>query len=255
MVNYYFGVIMNRGLFKKKVVIAVIMLIVVASAVAVTVYFNWLKPSGFDPRGADGFVELPPPETVGTMSVEEAIQRRRSIRSYTSDPLSLQDVSQLLWAAQGITDPDRNLRAAPSAGATYPLEVYIVVGNNSVTGLADGLYRYDPYGHRLEYVLKGDFRSSLAEAALGQPWIREAPINIIIAAVYERTTGRYGERGIRYVHMEAGHAAQNLYLQATARGLGMVVVGAFHDDQIQELLRLPKDQKPLYIIPVGHAKS
>jgi len=245
---------MNRGLFKKKVAIAIIMLIVVASAVAVTVHFNWLKPSGFKPQGADGFVEPPPPETVGTVSVEEAIERR-SIRSYTSDPLSLRDVSQLLWAAQGITDPARNLRAAPSAGATYPLEVYIVVGNNSVTGLNNGLYRYDHYGHRLEHVLKGDFRSSLAEAALGQTWIKEAPINIIIAAVYERTTARYGERGIHYVYMEAGHAAQNLYLQATARGLGMVVVGAFHDNQVQELLQLPKDQKPLYIIPVGHPRS
>ena len=241
-------------LFKKKVIMAVIMS-VVASAVAVTVYFTWFKPSDFKPQWTDSFIQLPPPETLGTMSVEEAIQRRRSIRSYTSDPLSLQDVSQLLWAAQGITDSARNLRAAPSAGATYPLEVYIVVGNNSMTGLADGLYRYDPHGHRLEHVLKGDLRSSLAEAALGQTWIKEAPINIIIAAVYERTTARYGERGIRYVHMEAGHAAQNLYLQATARGLGMVVVGAFHDDQIQELLRLPTDQKPLYIIPVGHPRS
>lgn len=246
---------MNKGLFKKKVIIAVIMSIIAASAGAVTVYFTWFKPSDFKPQWTDSSIQLSPPETVGTMSVEEAIQRRRSIRSYTSDPLSLQDVSQLLWAAQGITDPARNLRAAPSAGATYPLEVYIAVGNNSVTGLADGLYRYDPYRHRLEHVLKGDLRSSLAGAALGQTWIKEAPINIIIAAVYERTTAKYSERGIRYVHMEAGHAAQNLYLQATARGLGMVVVGAFQDDQVQELLQLPKDQKPLYIIPVGRLKS
>lgn len=189
------------------------------------------------------------------MSVEEAILRRRSRRSYTDEPLSLHDISQLVWAAQGITEPATGKRAAPSAGATYPLEVYVVVGTNGVTGLADGVYRYNPVKHQLENVLKGDLRSDLADAALGQDWVREAPVNIVIAAVYERTTGRYGDRGIRYVHMEAGHVGQNLYLQAEARGLGVVVVGAFHDDQVQKLLRLPADEKPLYIIPVGHPAS
>lgn len=244
---------MNNRVFKRKKAVAVILAVVV-SAVAVTVYLTWLKPNEFEPTEVYGSVELPSPETTGTVSVEEAIQRRRSIRSYTDEPLSLQDISQLMWAAQGITDPARKFRAAPSAGATYPLEVYVVVGNNCVTALAGGLYRYDPSEHRLEYILKGDLRSSLAEAALGQSWMREAPINIVIAAVYERTTNRYGERGIRYVHMEAGHVGQNLYLQAVARGLGMVVVGAFHDDQVQGLLQLPTDQKPLYIIPIGHPK-
>jgi SagB-type dehydrogenase family enzyme len=245
---------MSNGVFGRKRAIAAILAVAV-SVVAVTVYLTWLKPTGFEPTEVHGFVELPSPETTGTMSVEEAIQRRRSIRSYTDEPLSLQDVSQLVWAAQGITDPARKFRAAPSAGATYPLEVYVVVGNNCVTGLAEGLYRYDPYEHRLEYILKGDLRSSLAEAALGQSWVREAPINIVIAAVYERTTSRYGERGIRYVHMEAGHVGQNLYLQAVARGLCMVVVGAFYDDQVQGLLQLPTDQEPLYIIPIGHPRS
>jgi len=131
----------------------------------------------------------------------------------------------------------------------------VVVGKNGVIGLTEGVYRYDPFKHRLEYLLKGDLRSELAEAALGQRWVEEAPINIVIAAVYERTTGRYGERGIRYVHMEVGHVGQNLYLQAVARGLGMVVVGAFHDGRVQELLRLPVDQRPLYIIPVGRPRS
>lgn len=232
-----------------------ITLVAVVSVMAITIYLIRLKPAEFEPAEAYGFVELPPPETAGAMSVEEAIRRRRSIRSYTDEPLSLQDISQLMWAAQGITDPAKNFRAAPSAGATYPLEVYVVVGNNCVTGLAGGLYRYEPHGHRLEHILKGDLRSSLAEAAVGQSYVREAPIDIVIAAVYERTTSRYGERGVRYVHMEAGHAAQNLYLQATARGLGMVTVGAFYDDQVQGLLQLPEDQKPLYIIPVGHPRS
>jgi len=245
---------MSNRVVKRKRAIAV-SLVVVVSVVAVTIYLTWLKSAEFEPTEAYGFVELPIPETTGTMSVEEAIQRRRSIRSYTDEPLSLQDISQLMWATQGITDPARNLRAAPSAGATYPLEVYVVAGNNCVTELAEGLYHYDPYKHQLEYILKGDLRSSLAEATLGQDWVREAPINIVITAVYERTTGRYGERGIRYVHMEVGHVGQNLYLQAVARGLGMVVVGAFHDDQVQGLLQLPKDQKPLYIIPVGHPRS
>lgn len=245
---------MSNKVIKRKEAIAVI-LVVIVSAVAVAMYLTWFKPVEFEPAEADGFVELPIPETAGIMSVEEAIQRRRSVRSYADEPLSLQDISQLMWAAQGITDPAGNLRAAPSAGATYPLEVYVVVGNNCVTELTEGLYRYDPYKHQLECILKGDLRSSLADAALGQGWVKEAPINIVITAVYERTTGRYGERGIRYVHMEAGHVGQNLYLQAVARRLGMVVVGAFHDDQVQELLQLLKDQKPLYIIPVGHPRS
>lgn len=216
-------------------------------------FLAWPRPEIISQR-AMGVVKLPNPETAGAVSVEEAIMRRRSIRSYTDEPLSLQDISQLMWAAQGITDPQRRFRAAPSAGATYPLEVYVVVGTVGVTGLASGVYRYDPFDHSLENILEGDLRSSLADAALGQRWVREAPVNIVIAAIYERTTGRYGERGIRYVHMEAGHVAQNLYLQATARGLGMVVVGAFEDDRVQKLLHLPADQRPLYIIPVGHPR-
>ena len=245
---------MNSRMFKRERTVAVIIVMTV-SAVAAIVYFTWLNPNEFKPTEVYGFVELPSPETTDTMSVEEAIQRRRSIRSYAVEPLSLQDISQLMWAAQGITDPAGNLRAAPSAGATYPLEVYVVVGRSCVIELDEGLYRYDLYKHQLEYILKDDLRSSLAEAASGQGWVREAPINVVIAAVYERTISRYGERGIRYVHMEAGHVGQNLYLLAVARGLGMVVVGAFHDDQVQGLLQLPKDQKPLYIIPIGHPRS
>ncbi|MEM2415396.1 MAG: SagB/ThcOx family dehydrogenase [Thermoproteota archaeon] len=199
-----------------------------------------------------GIVELPAPITRGTMSVEEAILKRRSIRIFLNKPLSLEDVSQLLWAAQGITDPARGLRAAPSAGATYPLEVYVVVGRNGVTSLPEGLYHYNPDKHVLEYLLEEDLRSSLADAALGQSPVREAPISIVIVAIYERTTNRYGERGIRYVHMEAGHVGQNIYLQAVARGLGTVVIGAFEDSQVQKVLKLPENQHPLYIIPVGY---
>ena len=243
---------MGKGVFERKKTVA--MIVVAAILVGLTaVYTLWPRPDE-EIFPVLGIVELPVPETTSVISVEEAIAQRRSIRSYTDDPLSLQDISQLVWSAQGITNPVRRLRAAPSAGETYPLEVYVVVGTVGVTGLVEGLYRYDPFEHRLENILRGDLRSSLAEAALGQSWVGEAPVDIVIAAVYERTTARYGERGIRYVHMEAGHAGQNLYLQATARGLGMVVVGAFYDDKVQRLLQLPKDKKPLYIIPVGHPR-
>jgi len=245
---------MGSGMFRRKRIMAVILAVIV-SAVAFTLYLTWPKPGEFKLVEMHAFVELPSPETTGTMSVEEAIWRRRSIRSFSDEPLSLQDISQLAWAAQGITDPAGKLRAAPSAGGTYPLEVYVLVSDDGVEELAEGLYRYNHSKHRLEYILKGDLRSGLAEAALGQSCVKEAPVNIVIAAVYERTTGRYGEHGTRYVHMEAGHVGQNLYLQATALRLGMVTVGAFYDDQVQELLQLPADQKPLYIIPIGHPRS
>jgi SagB-type dehydrogenase family enzyme len=242
---------MSKQIFvMKKVIIVVI--VAAVSVVAAVAYLTWFKPTELPPNEVYSFVNLPNPKTTGTMSVEQAIQQRRSIRSYANDPLSIQDISQLMFATQGITDPTERFRAAPSAGATYPLEVYVVVGNNCVEELAGGFYRYDPHKHLLVYISKGDLRSSLAEAALGQSWLKEAPINIVIAAVYERTTNRYGERGVRYVHMEAGHVGQNIYLQAIARGLGTVAVGAFHDNQVQQILQLPSDQKPLYIFPIGY---
>ncbi|GFP20905.1 hypothetical protein HKBW3S43_00375 [Candidatus Hakubella thermalkaliphila] len=182
------------------------------------------------------------------ISIEETLLKRRSVRDYTGEPLTLQEVSQLLWAAQGITDP-RGLRTAPSAGATYPLETYVVVGD--VENLAEGVYRYHLPKHELVKVLDGDLRTELAAAALGQNWVREGAINIVFTAIYERTTRRYGDRGIRYVHMELGHVGQNVHLQAVALGLGTVVIGAFRDDQVKEILNLPQDEQPLYIMPVG----
>ncbi|MEM1553796.1 MAG: SagB/ThcOx family dehydrogenase [Thermoproteota archaeon] len=229
-----------------------LLLIVLVISIALFLYFFLGRSNETVLIEARGIIELPMPITRGTMSVEEAILKRRSIRNFLNKPLSLEDVSQLLWAAQGITDPTRGLRAAPSAGATYPLEVYVVVGKNCVTGLSEGLYHYKPDRHVLEHLLEEDLRSSLADAALGQSSIREAPISIIVVAIYERTTSRYGERGIRYVHMEAGHVGQNIYLQAVARGLGTVVIGAFEDSRVQKVLKLPEDQHPLYIIPVGY---
>lgn len=193
-------------------------------------------------------LKLPEPRHDSDVSLEKALLKRRSARDYTGESLTLNEVSQLLWAAQGITDP-RGLRTAPSAGATYPLETYLVVGD--VGNVTPGVYRYDPSRHKLVMVLDGDLRADLAAAALGQSFVEEGAINIVFTAIYERTTRRYGDRGIRYVHMEAGHAAQNIYLQASALNLGTVVVGAFHDDRVREILSLPQQEQPLYIIPVG----
>ncbi len=193
-------------------------------------------------------VQLPEPRLKSKVSLEEALLKRRSIREYANLPLTLEDVSQLLWAAQGITT-EWGGRTAPSAGALYPLEVYLAVGN--VENLAAGVYKYKPERHELVKVRDDDVRGELAEAALGQNWVREAAIDIVIAAVYERTTKKYGDRGVKYTHMEAGHAAQNIYLQAAALDLGMVTIGAFYDDRVKDILGMPKNESPLYVIPVG----
>ncbi|GAB6103130.1 SagB/ThcOx family dehydrogenase [Thermococcus atlanticus] len=190
-------------------------------------------------------IKLPEPRLQGSMSLEEAIARRKSIRSYRNEPLTLEQLSQLLWAAQGVTHEKK--RSAPSAGATYPFEIYVVVGN--VRGLKPGIYRYDPFEHAIALVREGDYRKALQKAALDQAWVGNAAIDIVLVAFYERTTGYYGDRGIRYVHMEAGHIGENIYLQATALGLGTVAVGAFHDDRVAEVIGTDGD--PIYIFPVG----
>lgn len=202
-----------------------------------------------------GVFKLPEPTTTGTMSVEEAVYRRRSRREYQDKPLDVMQLSQIFWASQGITEPRYGLRASPSAGATYPLEVYAVVGEHCVKDLSAGIYRYNPKDHTCTLTASGDFRSQLSAAALSQVWVAKAPLNIAVAAVYDRTTRFYGPRGTRYVDMEVGHVGQNVYLIATAMGLGAVVVGAFHDEEVKRVLELPKEQAPLYIIPVGHPRD
>lgn len=189
------------------------------------------------------------------MSLEEAIAQRRSIRHFTSEPLSQLQLSQILWAAQGITDISEGYRAAPSAGATYPLEILVACGKKAIDEVDDGVYHYNIGNHSLTLHHAGDVRPELAQAALDQEFIYEAPVNIIICAVYRRTLTRYGDRGERYVHIEAGHAGQNIYLQATALGLATVAIGAFYDEPVREVLRLDKQYNPLYIMPVGRPAS
>jgi len=188
------------------------------------------------------------------MWLEEAIAGRRSVRDFTPEPISQLQLSQILWSAQGITDTSWKYRAVPSAGATYPLEIFVVCGTNGVEAIDGGIYGYNIDSHSLTLLHKGDVRSELARAALGQEFIYEAPVDIVICAVYSRTLARYGSRGERYVHMEVGHAGQNIYLQATALGLATVAIGAFNDEQVREVLRLDKQCKPLYIMPVGRPK-
>lgn len=200
------------------------------------------------PNPLSGVIKLPQPVYDGRTSLEKAFELRRSLRQYKNAPIPLSDLSQLLWAAQGISGSGGR-RTAPSAGALYPLEVYIVAGN--ITGLSAGIYSYDPHKHELSRIAEDDARSELSKAALGQSSIKNAPAVLVLSAVYERTTVKYGERSIRYVHMEAGHAAQNVYLQAAALNLGTVVIGAFDDDGIRKVLHMTVREHPLYLMPVG----
>jgi len=183
-------------------------------------------------------IRLPEPVKDSDISIEEALSKRRSTRSYKEKP-------------QGITS-QRGLRTAPSAGALYPLEIYVVAGN--VDDLHDGVYNYSPYKHELVRVVEGDKRTELCSAALGQTSVRNAAAVIVFSAVYERTTVKYGDRGIKYVHMESGHAAQNVFLQAVPLNLGAVVIGAFYDDAVKEVLKMSDREQPLYIMPVGRMK-
>lgn len=195
-----------------------------------------------------GVVSLPAPRLDSRVSVEQVLRSRRSVREFRKTPIALVELSQLLWAAQGVTHGD-GFRTAPSAGAIYPLELYLIAGE--VTGLSAGVYRYEPDKNQLLKILDGDLRTPLAHAALDQDWIGSAAAVLAFAAMPDRTMRKYGERGIRYIHMEIGHAAQNVLLEAVALDLGTAVVGAFVDEQVQTLLQLPKDQPVLYLIPIG----
>jgi SagB-type dehydrogenase family enzyme len=195
-------------------------------------------------------VRLPPPSTRGIVSVEEAISRRKSVRRYEKSALTLEQLGQLLWAAQGITHG--RFRTVPSAGATYPLEIVVATGEQTVTGINAGVYHYAPDSHSLTTEKPGDIRSSLSEAALGQQSVASAPAVLVACAIFSRTAFRYGARAQRYVNIEAGHIGQNVHLQATALGLGTVMIGAFDDEAVRNLLGLDETIRPLYIMPVGN---
>lgn len=200
-------------------------------------------------------IKLSPPVLKGTISVEESLQMRRSIRNYKNRALTMEQVSQMLWAAYGVSDSTRysgrKLRTAPSAGATYPLEVYLMAGN--VQGLDPGLYKYHPNDHKLSVHFLGDVRSEVAKASLGQRMLEQAPASIIYNAVYDRITSRYGNRGAdRYLCMDLGHSAQNVYLQATAIGLATCAIGAFNDEELTRIIKPKNDEQVLYLMPIGY---
>lgn len=189
-------------------------------------------------------ITLPEAQRTSPVSIEQSILKRRSERTFLKQPLSESQISQILWCAQGITDKEWGLRAAPSAGAVFPLELYIVKD--------DGIYHYVPDGHYMELVNKNNVKSALAQSTLGQKFVEDAPVNIIIASNHEKSRKKFGSRAERYVYMEAGHVAENIHLQAISLGLGSVPVGAFWDDIAKKILFLPEDEYPLYIIPIGY---
>lgn len=239
---------------KKMLVLLIILLIVGGIGAFYTYYrvaFSWNSQvestTETFPKGES--IKLPEPKLKGDISVEAALSKRRSVREYSNKPLSLGDVSQLLWAAQGITDPSSGGRTAPSAGATYPMEIYMSV--RSAENLKSGIYWYNVKDHSIVLYKEGDFSKQLEEACLGQSIIGNSSINIILTAVFQRTAKRYGDRGEQYVYVEAGHIGQNIYLQAESLNLGTVMSGAFTDKMVKEVLSLPKAHVPLAVMPVG----
>ncbi len=194
-------------------------------------------------------IELPEPIYKGGVSVEEALSKRRSVRTYSSTPLSLEEITQLLWSAQGISHSNGRKRTAPSAGASYPLEVYLAVSR--VDGIGRGIYRYIPQVHSLVPWGGAVTARFLKEEVSPQGAVKSAPAVLILSAHYDRVTEKYGQRGERYAHMEAGHAAQNVYLQAYSLGIGTVAIGAFNDEKLREILNLEEEEVPLYLMPVG----
>ncbi|MBW2604578.1 MAG: SagB/ThcOx family dehydrogenase [Deltaproteobacteria bacterium] len=202
--------------------------------------------------GREHKMNLPRPITKGKISVEQAVKHRRTIRSYLSKPLSLEQLSQIFWAAQGITEDKGYKRSAPSAGALYPMDIYAVVGENGVKGLKAGIYHYDPRKHAALLITEGDFRKDVAKTALSQMWMARAPLNLVITSEYRRITSKYGSRGERYAMIEAGHVGQNIFLQAQALGLRAGIVGAFHDNDVIRVMKIKRSHEPLLILPVGY---
>ena len=199
-------------------------------------------------------MKLPPPEIEGVISLERTIKTRRTIRSFSSKHLSLKQLSQILWSAQGITEDNGFKRAAPSAGALYPMDAYAVIGTEGVEGFKAGCYHYQPNNHSVSLILEGDLRNELARTSLLQMWMADPPVSIVITAEYDRITLKYGKRGVRYAMIEAGHIGQNIFLQAEALDLGAGIIGAFNDEEVIRIMQIPPTHEPLLIMPVGYKK-
>jgi SagB-type dehydrogenase family enzyme len=195
-------------------------------------------------------IDLPDPQLESAVSIEEALLKRRSVREFLDKELSILQISQILWSAYGLTDKEKGFKTAPSAGAIYPLDIYLVINQES-DDLSQGVYKYDSQNHKLGQISNKLIRKELTDLALGQDSLRQAPIVLVITGDYQKTINRYGERAHRYVHMEAGHVSQNVYLQAVSLNLGTVVIGAFDDQSVNSLLGLPKNITTLYLMPIG----
>ncbi|MCM8800824.1 MAG: SagB/ThcOx family dehydrogenase [Candidatus Omnitrophica bacterium] len=198
-------------------------------------------------------IKLSPP-ILKTETLQELLEKRYSCRNFKKDKIDLSLIATILWAAGGkkcdtLTSPTRTI---PSAGATYPLELYLVVGKNTVIGLKEGIYHYLIDEHALEIIIPEDRREKLASACLGQTFIKDAPVSLVIIAEFQRTAIRYGKRAERYVYMEAGHAGQNTYLAVIGLGLGTVEVGAFFDEEVKKVLNLKPEYTPLLVLPIGY---
>jgi len=235
--------------------------------VGVTLVVSGFANENISEKTVQGFeskiIQLPNARYESETSVEKALNMRRSIRTYAEAPLSISDVSQIFWAAQGITKKREKFptkwntkyewqggyRTAPSAGALYPMELYLIVGN--VEGLSKGVYKYIPKNHSLKKVIDGDKRTEIYDVALKQGSIKEGAALIVMAGVYERTSVKYGKRAERYVHMEVGFIGENVYLQGITLGIGTVMIGAFRDEELKKALDLPEDEHPLAIMPLG----
>lgn len=222
--------------------------VLLATPIVALVALVALSPGSREEEAMATSIRLPEARTDGTVSVEGTLHRRRSVRDFRDAAISLEDLAQILWAAQGITSGDGD-RTAPSAGALFPIEITVIAGD--VGSLAAGAYRYDPHRHALDPVDEGDLRRELAGAALDQECVADGAAVLVIAAVTARTAAKYGSRAERYVALEAGHVSQNVYLQAVALGLGTVAVGAFEDASVSRVAGLPRGERPLYLMPLG----
>lgn len=225
--------------------------LVMVSSIVMTILF-----AGMSIKSAAEEISLPKPSYVGEKSVEETLRSRRTVRAFKSQALTSDQLSQILWAADGITADVGylKLRSAPSAGALYPLDIFVVIGENGVMDMETGVYQYMPDGHYIRRIKGKDVRTEVAAAALHQMWIEEAPVTLVITGEYERCTKKYGKRGISYTYIEAGHVGQNIFLECEALGLGAGIVGAFYNDQVVKALGIEKRHDPISIMPVGYKR-